>query len=423
MRRADEIYYREQQGPEDAEVKQPADGVEYRADSPLTWQKKPTQTKGIPPGNPGFTNLPERDSMNPSSAKVIPTQMNETIRDQLTYLNASASRVAARTRTAALMDDILSKTGPEVHKRSKGLQVQGKRFSPDTGFWSFTVIGSSGKPYYVRIKGIRKTKAVQNLSAAQVKCSCSCQFWRWQGPEHWGKQNGFLYGRPRGTASVPVIRDPKEKHWACKHLLAALDTARTYRFASEQGWSLDGDLVLAADPVAVTARYAASLWFHGSPKRYESLQTSVRHTFGGSASEVPLFFSPSRSFASMYAVGPEGTIYTARLKWRKVFDGGDLVKPSARYWPPEYEELTPEGQTLFNDVAEGRVFPGVVEDDLHDGLLVSLIKNEYDVIETTEFKRWLKKNGYDAAYVTGDGERNVFVFSPKQVEIVSVDPR
>lgn len=579
-----ETFYREQEGPKDSEVKQPGEGVEYNADSPSTYQsKQPRKDKGMPPGNPGFVNLPERDSMNPSSGKVIPEQMQETLRNQLTYVNtASAKRVAAmycnplatstawidprgkvyeiprsqthdqwaerhlagnddfeesgqtgwtwlvdrgwvrfvnflnlevraqgasraamaaaadlvidcvlsrrdvepedlitfgvgirtqrptvadfvaewgsrgaeerlyeglmdrlpgnrtealaddimarwaRSKTAATIEDIMNNTGAVVHKRSQGLQVNAKRFNPDTGFWGFTVIGSKGEPYYVRIKGIRKSKAQKLLSSAQVKCSCSCPFWRWQGPEHWGKVNGYLYGRPRGTASFPVIRDPKEKHWACKHILAAMEKARTYRFSSEEtAWSLEGEIVPMLEPSAarVAARAAATLWYHGR-KEEGPLQTYVGRTFGEGASEVPLFFSPSKSFAKMYGRGPKGVIYTARLKWRKVFDGADLYRDS-RYWPPEYEDLTPEGQKLYDDLAEGKVFAGIDEDDLLDGypsLWAQVLRMDYDVIETTEFKRWLRKNGYDAAYVTGDGEKNVFVFSPDQVEVVSIDP-
>mgnify|MGYP002638878121 CR=1 FL=1 len=172
-------------------------------------------------------------------------------------------------------------------------------------------------------------------------------------------------------------------------------------------------------------RTASRLWYHGSPKRFEGFKTYEGHTFGKGPSEVPLFFSPSKSFAKMYAMGPEGTIYAARLKWRKVFDSGDLYRDS-RYWPPEYGDLTPEGKALYDDIVDGKVFSGVDEDDLLDGypsLWAQILRMDYDIIEDASFKRWLKKNGYDAAYVTGDGEQNVFVFSPNQVEIVEVEGR
>lgn len=178
------------------------------------------------------------------------------------------------------------------------------------------------------------------------------------------------------------------------------------------------------DKKAVAQRHAARLWYHGSPDRFEGFQTYEGHTFGKGPSEVPLFFSPSKSFAKMYATGPEGTIYTARLKWRKVFDGADLMTPDGDLWFPDYDEdLTDAGRRLYDDLAEGKVFPGVDEDDLLDGLWRNVVRMDYDIIEDSAFKRWLKKNGYDAAYVTGDGEQNVFVFSPGQVEIIEVEGR
>lgn len=184
-----------------------------------------------------------------------------------------------------------------------------------------------------------------------------------------------------------------------------------------------GDVPLDAREEYQREKAAGALWYHGSPKRFEGMETSVRHTFGLTPSEVPLFFSPSKSFAKMYAQGPDGVLYTARLKWRKVFDGDDMYG-NTRYWPPEYEALTREGKKLHDDLGAGKIFPGVDEDDYSvfgdsQGLFANILKNDYDVVETTEFKKWLKKNGYDAAYVTGDGEKNVFVFSPKQVEIVN----
>jgi hypothetical protein len=249
-----ELFYREQRGPEDAEVKPPEVGVDYSAVGPTTFSTYPTEDSTAPPGN----NSPEhRDDDNPSSAKVIPDQMRETLRDQLTYIQAS--RVAARwsqTRTAATIGDLLSNTGPEVHKRSLNVTPKLKRADPRRGIWTFEVTGSTGKLYKVWVKGKKKGN-VRNLDKAQIQCTCTCPFWRWQGPEHWGKKNKFLYQRPRGTASDPVIRDPREQHWACKHVLAALEMARKYRLASEQGWSFEGELVPMANPARVALRYAA----------------------------------------------------------------------------------------------------------------------------------------------------------------------
>ena len=172
---------------------------------------------------------------------------------------------------------------------------------------------------------------------------------------------------------------------------------------------------------------SGSTWYHGAPEPFEAFE--VRHglTFGQGASEVPLFFSPSRSFAEGYAVGPDAVVYTVRLRWRKIFDSGDLyVDDGSPYWPPELGSLTAAGRKLYDDLASGRVFPELDEEGLvegHPSLWQNILRMDYDLIETTELKNWLKSNGYDAALVTGDGPTNVFVFSPDQVEIVSVDPR
>lgn len=66
------------------------------------------------------------------------------------------------------------------------------------------------------------SKAV-NVMAMNVRCACSCPFWRWQGPEHWGLEYDWQYGRPRGTASYPIIRDPTFRHPVCKHVIAVFD--------------------------------------------------------------------------------------------------------------------------------------------------------------------------------------------------------
>ncbi len=161
-------------------------------------------------------------------------------------LGRTASRF--RHRSAATIQDILGRTSDDIIQRSAQVPLQRKRFSPSTGFWTFTASGSGGKTYVVRVKGIRKSR-IRNLARAQIKCSCTCPAWRWQGPEHWARQNGYLYGRPRGTASLPVVRDPASKHWVCKHIAAAFRRVHSFRFSSEsEGWSFDGEVVPMPEP-------------------------------------------------------------------------------------------------------------------------------------------------------------------------------
>jgi hypothetical protein len=148
-------------------------------------------------------------------------------------------------KTAATMHDIANRTDKAVHQRARKVSVRVKRADPGRGIWTFHAAGSEGRTYTIRIKGVRKGN-LKDLRKAQLKCSCDCDFFRWQGPEHWAKANGYLYGKPVGTASKPDERDRKGRHWACKHLLAALNMASRFRLSGEGGgrwWPADIEAV------------------------------------------------------------------------------------------------------------------------------------------------------------------------------------
>jgi hypothetical protein len=46
------------------------------------------------------------------------------------------------------------------------------------------------------------------------------------GPEHHAKSEGYLDGRPKGTASSPDIKDPERQNRVCKHVAAVLSFIR-----------------------------------------------------------------------------------------------------------------------------------------------------------------------------------------------------
>lgn len=186
------------------------------------------------------------------------------------------------------------------------------------------------------------------------------------------------------------------------------------------------------DPRHVGESTAIDVWYHGSPQRFERFQPRIGHTFGTSASEVPIFLTRDPKFAALYA-GPKGYVYEVRPHVERTFDARYFVL-SDRYWPPEREALTPEGQKLHDDLVENRIFPELIrygtrhedEDEwatMHDshGTYASIMGRDYDVMETTEMKRWLRARGYDSFLVAGDGpDDNLAVFDPERVEILGV---
>jgi len=175
-------------------------------------RENPTPAHGMPvdrdrPGAPG-------------SAKVIPRGQG------------FAGRTANRQIVAMKMAEILSGTGPNVHSKAMTLTVKMNRVVPKSAMWLFNVSGGENT-HRVRLQAVRKGNN-KTLSKADVRISCDCNFWQWQGPEHWAKAGGYLYGRPRGTASSPDIRDPGGQHLACKHVLAVLRKAEDYSFRSRK---------------------------------------------------------------------------------------------------------------------------------------------------------------------------------------------
>jgi len=156
---------------------------------------------------------------------------------------------------AANVEEILSNCGLQLKGRAQDVSYGRKRLSP-SGLSTWVASGSRGEKYTIRIKPIRKDKRIKAVAKLPIQVSCSCPYFRWQGPEHWAKKHGYLYGRQVGTASTPNIKDPKGRHWACKHVIAVLQLARKWRYSSEHQWSYEGDIVPMPDPRRVAHRYS-----------------------------------------------------------------------------------------------------------------------------------------------------------------------
>lgn len=145
----------------------------------------------------------------PGSARVIPRG------------KGFAGRTANRVIVAAKMAEILSGCSDVIHERANTLSIKRRRVDPRNAVWLYDVSGGEDT-HRVRLKAMRN-KNLRTLSKADVMVSCDCNFWQWQGPEHWAKVGGYLYGKPRGTATKPNVKDPNGQHKACKHVVAVLN--------------------------------------------------------------------------------------------------------------------------------------------------------------------------------------------------------
>jgi len=126
-------------------------------------------------------------------------------------------------RSGATLADIESGVDPAVVQRSRGYKPKLVRVDPRNRMWTFKV----GK-WDVKVKVV-STRRVTKATSADVHLTCSCPFWRWQGPEHWGQEEDYLYKSPRGTATFPGIRDPDHVKPVCKHAYAVFQVLKDYR--------------------------------------------------------------------------------------------------------------------------------------------------------------------------------------------------
>lgn len=180
----------------------------YRSESPGQW----TDTDPGPTHDPSSGGLPSYDTtpnFGGGSGKVIPDHL----------------------KMATTLADIESGTASDVRARARGVKVHLAKADPKRGIWTFRADGSAGRSYTVKVQAVAKgnTKDVGKL---HLRVSCDCDFFRYQGPEHHAKADGYLYGKPRGTAAIAHEKDPKGNHKACKHALAALTLARRYKVAA-----------------------------------------------------------------------------------------------------------------------------------------------------------------------------------------------
>ena len=114
--------------------------------------------------------------------------------------------VAQRYMESATAQSIEQGLNPAVRERSTPLRPR--------------LTGSSGSvsEYAVSDYTVRVEETGEDL-----RLSCTCDFWKYQGPEYHAVQGGYLLGEPQGSATEPLVRDPQGRNRLCKHVVAVLD--------------------------------------------------------------------------------------------------------------------------------------------------------------------------------------------------------
>lgn len=200
-----------------------------QSSSGMVWQESPTSRVYYKP-----------------SIKVLP---------ELRRLGLLVAEAPPQGKTATLISEIVQNCSPDLAEKSKGVKYTRKALKPN-GMSTWTAPGSKGETYTIRVKPIQNNKSIKAVVKMPIQVSCTCPFFRWQGPEHWAKANDYLYGKPAGSATQPTKKDPAGNHWACKHVLAVLDLVRKHKIAGNQDFSGYGELAPFPDSFFSSERLA-----------------------------------------------------------------------------------------------------------------------------------------------------------------------
>lgn len=172
------------------------------------------------------TKYPYRDG--------IPNRHNASIVENVAQLwllkcaHEAPVSLEAPIRVASKLSEIEMGLNPAIEQRATKCIATTKRTDVPNLRWIFSVDCGNG-PKMVRLKAARKGNMTA-LAKMDVSLSCSCKAWRWLGSEYHAKGEGYLDGKPVGTASTPNIKDPARVNRVCKHVAAVMSKVR--------GWSI-----------------------------------------------------------------------------------------------------------------------------------------------------------------------------------------
>ena len=130
------------------------------------------------------------------------------------------------TKQAYTLSEIVSGLSEVVVNKKQTVRVLEEK-NPLPFDWDFEVT-TGNDVYEVSIRALTDRSESSLVREADLLISCSCPFWRWQGPEYHARENDYLFGPPRGSASLPEVRDPQNHHYVCKHVSKVLDLIESY---------------------------------------------------------------------------------------------------------------------------------------------------------------------------------------------------
>lgn len=154
--------------------------------------------------------------------------------------------------------------------------------------------------------------------------------------------------------------------------------------------------------------------YHGGSLRLSEPQKPFMGFDGKPINPRPIWLTSDIDFAQLYADKKDGDVYKVVAEPRKTFPDKPLRVREGNYIVPSLF-----GEQLIEDIVNDGMFGlGDGEYDEAEQILKAIDNLDYDAIETGSFVSWLKKNGYDSAWVRGDGPKNLMVLDPSILTVL-----
>jgi hypothetical protein len=156
-------------------------------------------------------------------------------------------------------------------------------------------------------------------------------------------------------------------------------------------------------------------WYHGSKETFSDFKLK-KGTLLDYNYIAPIFLTSDLEFAEAHAGYKTPHIYEIEVLTDKLFDykkipnGYDLFRFLEKDIKKDDDKDYTLGKKLYFDIENK-------SDDV-DRMYGGICSGEYSELEQVWFYDWLKKNGYDGAYVRETGIVNLFIFDTKKLKII-----
>lgn len=160
----------------------------------------------------------------------------------------------------------------------------------------------------------------------------------------------------------------------------------------------------------------SDVFYHGTNKSFDKFEKVTKAGQDKEATEQPIFLSEDKGFAEANAVGKDARIVEVKVKNGNFFDFRKDIFNKDR-------SLTELGEKIRDAVDNGDINLEGTRFSNYDGdkvLSNKLSTGDYDFIEKKAFVDWLKKEGYDGAFLKehpSEKATNLAVWNTDKLEI------